>query len=113
MLDEPANVYYNPEKFGLIVIAELEDSQAHYDYDTIVAWRHTDGTVYWQQDSGCSCPTPFEQFGDLASLNRAAPDLRDLIAAVDAHQHHTYSQADAFMQKVREAQKQGCAKVTA
>lgn len=97
------DVYCNPKKYGLTQIAQLDDTEAGYEFDMIVAWRHTDGSIYWQQDSGCSCPSPFENYHDLASLNRAAPDLRDLEEAVKAHKTHSQEDADAFLSAVRKA----------
>jgi hypothetical protein len=105
MMSEKANPYYDPEKLGLTTIAELDDSEANYSFDMVVAWRHEDGSIYWQQDSGCSCPSPFEDYTELSMLNRAAPDLHDLQQAVDAHEHHTLVEAEAFMAAVRKAQK--------
>jgi hypothetical protein len=52
------NPYYSPEEVGLSVIGEVDDAGS-YEFNTIVAW--TDGSkLYWAHDSGCSCPTPFE-----------------------------------------------------
>jgi len=55
------NIYYNPEAFGMKTVGELEDPRASYDFDTTVVFaRNGDGTLFWCNDSGCSCPTPFE-----------------------------------------------------
>lgn len=42
-----SNLYYNPEKFGL----------------TVVYRRDLDGRLVYVEDSGCSCPSPFEGKG--------------------------------------------------
>ena len=52
--------YYNPEKFGLTVIGEVENTDMEYTFDTTVLWSDSNGKLYWSWDSGCSCPTPFE-----------------------------------------------------
>ena len=31
-------------------------------------WQHKDGRLFYGQDSGCSCPSPFENFNSLADL---------------------------------------------
>jgi len=55
------NPYYHPEKCGLEKVAELEHSSGSFEFDTQVVWRHLDsGKLYWAEDSGCSCPIPFE-----------------------------------------------------
>ncbi len=97
------DVYYTPENFGLTQIAQLDDDNADYSFDMIVAWKHQDGSIYWGADAGCSCPSPFEDYKSLAQLNRAASDLRDLQDGVNAHRTHTQAEADRFMEAVRKA----------
>lgn len=56
------NPYYHPESHGFETIAELEFSNGDYQYDTIVVWYRKEDDSYWYAvDSGCSCPTPFEE----------------------------------------------------
>ena len=62
-----ANPYYEPEALGLTKIAEHELSEPCYSFDTLAAWRGPEG-VYLGTDSGCSCPTPFENYGELSDL---------------------------------------------
>lgn len=58
------NFYYHPEKHGFVVVDELEYSDRWYQYDTRMIWRDTnDGKFYTARDAGCSCPTPFEEYG--------------------------------------------------
>lgn len=58
------NIYYDPEKFGLKVVGELEYSSGSYEFDTRVVWMQKDtNKLLTLRDSGCSCPTPFESFG--------------------------------------------------
>lgn len=58
------DVSSDPECFGLVQVAEAERSEPCYSFDTIVVWyREEDNKYYWAQDSGCSCPSPFEDFG--------------------------------------------------
>jgi hypothetical protein len=46
---------------GLTQIAELDEKDLSYEFCMIRAWLHGDtGRVFWKQDSGCSCPSPFE-----------------------------------------------------
>lgn len=64
-----ANVYYDPDKFGLTTVGEVEFSSSSYEFDTTVVWRDAAGRLLWADDAGCSCPTPFEGVGvnDLAT----------------------------------------------
>lgn len=62
------NLYYNPEDSGLTKVAELELTEPFYSFDLAAAWRDTEGQFYLGTDSGCSCPTPFENFASIADL---------------------------------------------
>jgi|ERR1035437_10252693 hypothetical protein len=55
------NPYYSPEKLGLEMISFEEDGLS-YEFNTLCFWATSDGSVYSAQDSGCSCPTPFEDY---------------------------------------------------
>lgn len=74
------NLYYEPEKFGLSIVAELETSSGSYEFDTIVVFKDAEGRKFWLRDAGCSCPTPFEDFGvsDLVPLNVDTLRLEDM-----------------------------------
>lgn len=62
------NIYYNPEKHGLSVFYEVETAGS-YEFDTTMIWQNNEGNLYWAHDSGCSCPTPFEDFNSINDLN--------------------------------------------
>lgn len=68
------DVYYQPEKFGLSIVREIDDPEASYSFDMIVVWKHDDGRIFWADDSGCSCPSPFESHTNLESLNLLTDD---------------------------------------
>lgn len=58
------NFYYDPEKFGLTTIGEIDWSDGGYEFDlTVVFKRESDGRFVYAEDSGCSCPAPFESAG--------------------------------------------------
>ena len=64
------NPYYSPEECGLEIFAEI-DTAGSYEYDMFVIWRKLDdNTLWWDTDSGCSCPSPFGDHGhDLKLIN--------------------------------------------
>lgn len=65
------NPSYNPESLGLDTIAEVDYSDGNYVYDTRIVWKsYHDGLFYTARDSGCSCPTPFENYNTIESLDR-------------------------------------------
>jgi hypothetical protein len=63
------NPYYYPQNMGLAQVGYLDDPNANYSFDDLVVWQHEDGRVFWATDSGCSCPTPFEDYTTLESLS--------------------------------------------
>lgn len=64
------DAYHNPQKLGLEVVAEVELSEPDYSFDIAMVWWHTQtNKFYVAQDSGCSCPSPFEDFTSLEKLN--------------------------------------------
>lgn len=98
------DVYYSPEKHDLEPFAELELSEPDYSFDILMVWRHiTTGELYWMNDSGCSCPSPFE---DYCSID----DLYLLATANDYNHMHAVAltadnkpNANQFLRKVRRA----------
>jgi hypothetical protein len=64
------NVYYSPEKFGLTQIGMIDDPNSCYSFDDLVVWEHEDGRLFYAEDSGCSCPSPFEGYEGVDELNQ-------------------------------------------
>ena len=91
------SVYYSPEDLGLESIASLDLDNEPYQFDIVAVWRHTEtGRVYWATDSGCSCPSPFENFNkleDFEELVRA--NYNELLCIVEnALRPTSYGQCD-------------------
>lgn len=63
------NVYYNPQDYGLEIVGELEWSEPCYDFDMTVVWKEKRGTYWIGDDSGCSCPSPFEDITEKDELD--------------------------------------------
>ena len=61
------DVYYQPEKFGLTPVKEMDVADS-WEFDIIVVWKHEDGRWFVGNDSGCSCPSPFEYRNSLDDL---------------------------------------------
>jgi len=55
-------IYSNPEKYGLRTIGEIDWTDELYEFDLTVVWITPYGVLYWGNDTGCSCPEPFESF---------------------------------------------------
>ena len=75
------NPYYDPEHLGLETVATFE-CELSYAFDMVIIWRHKDtGNLYWAADSGCSCPTPFDDYQTITELR---VNYHDLLNAIDA-----------------------------
>jgi hypothetical protein len=64
-LDHESNVYYNAGRHGLEPVAELDYSDGCYQFDLRVVWKDAEGRLWTARDSGCSCPSPFEDTTEL------------------------------------------------
>ena len=99
------NVYYNPEKFGLVIIATIDYSSGSYEFDTRVVWKDKQGNFFTARDSGCSCPTPFEDYS-LENIDRLNLDeLQQEVSNETSGEYNEVSpeEAQSFMRNVREA----------
>lgn len=57
------NVYYDAADYGYELVAEMDDETLSYEFHMLVVWRRiSDGRLFWAEDSGCSCPSPFEDY---------------------------------------------------
>ena len=56
-------MYNDIDSLGLTFIAEAELNYPDYSFDLVGAWKNADGGIFLGTDSGCSCPTPWENHG--------------------------------------------------
>lgn len=71
MSDWDKNPYYYPENMGLEILTTLDDYSLSYEFDMFVVWKSIDGdALYYASDSGCSCPSPFEDYTSVSDLNK-------------------------------------------
>ncbi len=89
------NIYSDPSDFGMTLVGEAELSDGSYQFDMTLVL--TDGeSFYYVQDSGCSCPMPFEDVTGIDGLTKIDRP-QDLIDFMDEQikQGYTYSESDA------------------
>lgn len=52
---------YDPVNEGLDLVGDVEWDDEPWQFNLTVVWRNPDTKrFYWADDSGCSCPRPFE-----------------------------------------------------
>lgn len=78
------NPYYNPEDCGLEIFHNI-DTAGSYEFDLFVIWKKLDdNTLWYDSDSGCSCPSPFDDHGhDLKPIT-----IEDFHSFDEALEHH-------------------------
>lgn len=65
-----SNIYYQPTKFNLKMVGDIQWGEAWYNFDITAVWYHEDaGKFYVGSDSGCSCPSPFEDIISVDELS--------------------------------------------
>ena len=96
------NIYYNPEEFGLEVVKNI-DTGGGYDFDMFVIWKDKKNNLYYGQDSGCSCPTPFEDFEGIPSLIKITK--RGFRSFESELKSHCDSDITEYMSTVKEIKK--------
>lgn len=65
------NPYDSPEKCGLEILKDIDHSGS-YEYNKLVIWKKLDdNTIWFDKDSGCSYPSPFDDHGhDLSEITK-------------------------------------------
>ena len=75
---------------------ESPDPKACYDFNLFGVWI-IDGVAYWASDSGCSCPSPFENYNKVEDLERS-----DYVGIMKAYEEHVdwYNHPDVLVARV-------------
>jgi len=77
------DVYSSPEKHGLRIVEVHERPDLSYEYDMVVLWEDQKTRKrYWGANSGCSCPSPFEDYHSVSQLNDWSLTKREYEQAV-------------------------------
>ena len=55
-------------------VGEIDWSDGIYQFELTATWKDGDGSFWYAEDSGCSCPSPFENtgIGDLTLIESYA-----------------------------------------
>lgn len=102
--------HYYEDRFaalGLEYIGEADLSEPNYSFDLIGAWKGRDG-IYISTDSGCSCPSPWENHGQLEDFTgpltaeQAIQEATNLWAGEDGSGYGK-PHFDAFISDIKEA----------
>lgn len=103
------DVYHQPEHFGLEIVDSVEWSDGFYQFDTTVVWRDPEtGEFFYADDSGCSCPSPFEDFTTRKHLTpvTAQEFAREMATRVNARakyleEHKSWTEDVKLLERVK------------
>lgn len=94
------NPYSNPEACGLELLAVASDDEP-YQFDLLCLWRDLDsGRFFVGDDSGCSCPMPFEDVRGVSDLTEVTTQANALEGVSIAN--YTPESVASFIRAVRE-----------
>lgn len=71
------SIYYSPEDHGLEVFGELDEPNLSYEFHMLVVWKDASGRLWYAEDSGCSCPSPYEDYHSTSDLIEITHDSLD------------------------------------
>lgn len=94
------NIYYSPEKFGLEPVGEIDWSSGCFEFDYTTVWRDVEtGNLYYGEDAGCSCPSPFEDVRGINDLTliRSAAEFQTHLRGRLTNAYHTEPGTDGEM----------------
>lgn len=97
-----SNPYYNPEDCGLELLDSV-DTAGSYEFDIFAIWKELDdNTIWWDSDSGCSCPTPFENGShDLTQVTLEGNSFKVFEDALNGHYNMNKGDARNMRKKVK------------
>lgn len=88
----------------LKVIAEISQPDLSWEFDEYLVWADLDGRLYYGHDSGCSCPTPFEDFKTTADMQALTWHNWDqFLSEIEGWYGGNVGDRNAFTQKVKAA----------
>lgn len=95
-------LYNQPEEYGLEVVGEFDWCEPDYSFDLLVVWKESRGKYWIGEDSGCSCPSPFEDYYDINQLDGPynKKGLSDRLAwLVKERSTHGYNRSEADLRR--------------
>lgn len=100
------NIYNKPERFGLELKASADFADS-YDFDIYALFRDSEGRWFMAHDSGCSCPSPFEDYKSAESIADGrvfnVADIRKGIIDPGPYSSYGQAQIEEFLAACRAA----------
>lgn len=88
------DIYYRPESHGVTCVGQVEWGSHHW-FDLTAVWVDADKRLYWADDTGCSCPMPFDYVKSLEDLQTGTlQQLAEHLRERQAHSRKSSANAD-------------------
>ncbi len=93
-----SNPNYDPKELGLKVFSETAEDDMSYSFNIFAVWHDPEiRGLFYAEDSGCSCPSPFEDYRkreDLGFTNREEEILVALNEWKEGYSDYSRSKRD-------------------
>lgn len=95
------NPYNSPELCGLEIFEHLDTADS-YEFNKFVIWKKLDDeSLWWDTDSGCSCPSPFDISDNGHDLKQITDDtVYNFDEALKNHSGITAEQYNSIKRKI-------------
>jgi hypothetical protein len=95
------DMWYSPEAFGLELIGYVDWSSGHYEFDYSAVWYHAEtNRWFYDRDSGCSCPSPFQVNAGLRDLEQLWDPFNQLKQKLEKIQKTAYAYETNYPEQV-------------
>jgi hypothetical protein len=106
-MSETMNPNYDSDKLEWETF-EVEYGEPCWSFNTLKFWKTKDGLIYSAHDSGCSCPTPFEDYegeteAEIIQKLERVPNLIEAKRIYESHGVEDYSKPDKPWDEVHRA----------
>lgn len=100
--EDDLNPYSNPANCGLELLAVAEDNEP-WQFDICALWRDiVSGRFFMGSDSGCSCPSPFENVRGVGDLTEVTDRGQARAYLVSGSPNYTADSTYAMLRAIEE-----------
>lgn len=97
MSDQPAFKYADLQK-----IREVDLSEPCWSFDLLGAWKDPNGGIYLSTDSGCSCPTPWENHKQIDDFTGPLTVEQAIEESESLYRDYDRFDFEAFLESIRQ-----------
>ncbi len=92
--------YNSPESYGLTLVGVVSWDDEPYQFYMTAVWKDDTGTWYTADDSGCSCPMPFEDVTRADLVPTTRPKVIEHLISTMGENPAGQGEATALMERI-------------